>query len=123
MASPTKKYKKLAKLFGFLSWAIILIPLIVFLGIAFVQGAIVSKLILSMTTFAGIVIFSIGAIQKLRLRSPFWIVMSGISMCIAKITGILLLMGLFVVLDELVLSPLAKHYKSLYTINNEIDKR
>lgn len=123
MNSPTKKYKTLSGLFGFLSWAIILIPTLIFIVIGFINGVVASKLILGLTTIAALIILMIAALQKAKLRSPFWLIMIGLSFCLGEISGILILMGSCTIVDEMVVSPLYKHYSNLYTINREIDKR
>ena len=123
MSSPTKKYKNLSGLFGFLSWAIIIIPTLIFIIIGFINGVVASKLILGITTIAALIILMVAALQKAKLRSPFWLVMIGLSFCLGEISGILILMGVCTVIDEMVVSPLHKHYSNLYTINREIDKR
>lgn len=121
--SPTKKYGRLAILFEVLSWLILTVPMIVFIVMGFITGAVVSKVALGLTAVAALIILAVSALQKLKLRSPFWILTIGLSFCLTEIYPLLLFMGIGTILDELILSPLGKHYHSLHTINREIDKR
>lgn len=121
--TPTKKYKFLASLFGILGWLVLTVPMIVYIVMAFVAGAVVSKVVLGLTGVAAIIMLAFSTMQKLRLRSPLWILTIGISLCLTEIYPLLIFMGVGTILDELVFSPLNKHYRNLYTINHEIDKR
>lgn len=121
--SPTRKYGRLAALFGFLSWAILLGPMLYFIISGFIAGAVVSKVVLGITAIAAIIILAISVLQKTKLRSPFWILIIGLSFCLSEVHTLLLIMGGATLLDELLFSPLAAHYRNLYTINHEMDKR
>ena len=121
--TPTKKYGRLAGLFETLSWALLVIPMAIYIVSGFIIGSVVSKVILGLTAIAAIIILLIAALQKTKLRSPFWIVAIGLSFCLTEIYPLLLIMGAATLFDELVFSPLGKHYRTLYTINREIDKR
>lgn len=121
--TPTKKYGRLAGLFETLSWALLVIPMAIYIVSGFLIGSVVSKVILGLTAIAAIIILLIAALQKTKLRSPFWIVAIGLSFCLTEIYPLLLIMGAATLLDELVFSPLGKHYRTLHTINREIDKR
>ena len=56
-------------------------------------------------------------------RCGIWIVLTGLAYACNNIVPLLLIMAITTALDELVLTPLAKKYENLYTINKEIDKR
>jgi len=123
MKSPTKKYGVTATICEILSWAVIVVPMLVFIVMGFIMGPIVSKVVLGLTTIASIIILLIAALQKSKLRSPFWLLTLGLSFCLSEIYPLLIIMGVGTILDEMILTPLGKHYRNLYTINREIDKR
>lgn len=121
--TPTKKYGFLAGLFETLGWLVLTVPMLVFIIIGFIMGSVVSKLVLGLTGVAALIILAFSALQKLRLRSPLWILCIGLSFCLAEIYPLLIFMGAGTILDEIIFSPLGKHYRNLHTINKEIDKR
>lgn len=121
--SPTKKYGRLAILFSVLSILVIAGPMLYFIIAGFIVGEVVSKVILGLTGMAAIIILLIATLQKAKLNSPFWILTIGLSLCLTKIYPLLIFMGVGTILDELVFTPLAKHYTNLHTINKQIDKR
>lgn len=123
MKSPTKKYGRLAGLFETLSWMIITVPMLVYVVIGFIEGPVVSKVALGLTASAALIMVAIAGLQKVRLRSPFWILTIGLSFCLTEIYPLLIMMGAGTILDELIFTPLSKYFKNLYTINKEIDKR
>lgn len=121
--TPTKKYGRLACLFEILGWLVLTVPMSVFIIKGFILGSVVSKVALGLTAVAAFIILVFSALQKLKLRSPFWILCIGLSFCLTKIYPLLIFMGVGTILDEIIFSPLGKHYRNLHTINKEIDKR
>lgn len=123
MKSPTKKYGRLAGLFETLGWMVVTVPMLVYVVIGFIEGPVVSKVALGLTATAALIMVAIASLQKTKLKSPFWIISIGLSFCLNEIYPLLIMMGVGTILDEIVFSPLGKHYRNLYTINKEIDKR
>ena len=121
--TPTKKYGRLACLFETLGWLVLTIPMLVFIAMGFIMGSVVSKVVLGLSAVAAFIILLFSAFQKLKLRSPFWILCIGLSICLTKIYPLLIFMAIGTILDEIIFSPLGKHYRNLYTINKQIDKR
>lgn len=121
--SPTKKYGWLAAIFSTLSVLIIAAPMLYYIITGFIVGEVVSKVALGLTAVAALIILLIASIQKSKLNSPFWILAIGLSFCLTEIYPLLIWIGVGTVLDELVFTPLSKHYTNLYTINKQIDKR
>lgn len=122
-SEPTKHYHRMDIFFSILSWAIMLIPMAVFIVMGFITGPIVSKVALGLTTIAAIIMLAIAALQKTKLRSPFWLVVIGLAFCLNEVYTMLIIMGVATIMDELIFSPLSKYYHSRYVINDQIDKR
>ena len=122
-SEPTKHYHTMDIFFSILSWAIMLIPMAVFIVMGFITGPIVSKVALGLTTIAAIIMLAIAALQKTKLRSPFWLVVIGLAFCLNEVYTMLIIMGVATIMDELIFSPLSKYYHSRYVINDQIDKR
>ena len=123
MTSPTKKYKRLARLFSLLSILVVLAPLLYYTAEAFIAGAVVEKLALGGLATFSIVLVLFNVLLKASLRSPLWIMLLGIYLVLNSILPLILFIAVGTILDEFILSPLARKYKNLYVINNEIDKR
>ena len=123
MTSPTKKYKRLARLFSLLSILVLLAPLAYYLVEAFIAGVVIEKLALGGLATMAIILTLFNTIMKANLRSPIWLILIGIFLVLENILPLIIFIAAGTILDEFVLSPLARRYRNLYTINNEIDKR
>lgn len=123
MNSPTKKYKRLARLFSLLSILVLLAPLSYYLVEAFIAGVVIEKLALGGLATMAIILTLFNTIMKANLRSPIWLILLGIFFVLENILPLIIFIAAGTILDEFVLSPLARRYRNLYTINNEIDKR
>lgn len=119
----TKKYSMLSRLFFWLSIIISFVPVLVYVVLGFVNGEIGQKITLGMTLFIAIILFAINMIFKFHVRSALWILVLGIYFCLDKILPLLLMVAVGTILDEFLLTPLHKSYKSKAKINLEIDKR
>ena len=123
MNSPTKKYKRLARLFSLLSILVLLAPLAYYLVEAFIAGVVIEKLALGGLATMAIILTLFNTIMKANLRSPIWLILLGIFFVLENILPLIIFIAAGTILDEFILTPLARRYRNLYTINNEIDKR
>lgn len=123
MTDLTKKYKNRAKWCNIISVSLVLIPLLIYAVIGFINGTIGQKVTLGMTLFICVIFVLINAVFKYHIRSTIWIMLLGIQICLTNITSLLIIISLSTMMDEFIFTPLAKKYKQKYIINNEIDKR
>ena len=119
----TNKYKNIYKTFKLLSWAVTILPLVVYFVIAFSKAEIVHKLAIGSMLTIVLILTVINVIGKLQLRSPLFLLLIGIYIGLGQILTPLVITSCGVVLDEFIFTPLYKKYKQLYIINREIDKR
>jgi hypothetical protein len=123
MTSPTKKYKRLATLFSLLSILVLLAPMVYYLVEAFITGMVIEKLALGGLATMAIILTLFNTIMKANLRSPIWLLLIGIFLVLDNILPLIIMIACGTILDEFILTPLARRYRNLYTINKEIDKR
>lgn len=125
MSTMTKKYKKLSILTFLLSTICSLCPILIYVLKAFIDKDVqeVNKYTLGIMCSVALVITLINIVAKLHLRCIPWILLLGIYLCLRDITSLLIIMAITTIIDELILMPLHKSFKSKYTINKEIDKR
>lgn len=123
MTDVTKKYKNRAKWCRIISVMLLLVPLLVYAIIGFINGSIGQKVTLGMTMLVCLIFVLVNSVFKYHIRSTIWIMLLGIQICLNNITSLLIIILLATMLDEFVFEPLAKKYKQKYIINNEIDKR
>lgn len=123
MSDATKKYKNKAIICNVFSYILLLIPLIVYSIIGFIEGTIGEKVTLGFTLIVCFILVLINFVFKYHIRSTIWIMLLGIHFCLKNITTLLIIIALSTMIDEFILVPLAKKYKQKYVINNEIDKR
>ena len=123
MKSPTKKYKRLALIFSLLSILVLLAPMVYYLVEAFIAGVVIEKLALGGLATMAIILTLFNTIMKANLRSPIWLLLIGIFLVLENILPLIIFIAVGTILDEFLLTPLARRYRNLYTINKEIDKR
>lgn len=119
----TKKNRRLSRLFGFLSFICVSLPILIFLVLAFVNGSVASQTTLGITFIIAIILTLINVIFKYHLRCTLWILLLGIYASLGNILNLLIIMAITTCLDEFAFTPLHIHYKNKYIINKEIDKR
>lgn len=119
----TKKYTILYRLFFSLSIMALIVPILVYSIIGFVDGTVKEKLTLGITLVVAIMLTIINLIFKFHIRSVIWIIVLGIYFCIDNIMPLLLTVAISTILDEFILTPLYKNYRAKAKINREIDKR
>jgi hypothetical protein len=121
----TKRYKRLSFLFSLLSFLCVWGPAIYFLVEAWFTGKLQGKdaITLGSTALVAIILCLVSFIFKYHWRTPVVIILMGLYFLAENFACILLVVGICIILDELLFTPLHKKFKGLYTINREIDKR
>lgn len=119
----TKKYKNDYILCKALSVLIILIPLIMYTIKGFCEGTPTSKVTLGVCVTTALILTIINIVFKYHMRSTIWILMIGLYVAVDNIITLLIMLAVTTIIDEFILTPLARHYKAKYTINKEIDNR
>lgn len=124
MTEYTKKQRFIARLTGIISLLLNILPVIIFVIAGFIKGEPGQKLTLGFTAIIALVFGIINLLFKANLkRTIFWIVMIGIYVCLDKMASIIITMAICTIIDELIMSPIHKHYTTKYKTNKEIDKR
>ena len=120
----TRRYKRLTTFFSLLSLLLNVSPLAAYIIKAFIEeGLTHEKVALSMTVFVVLILSAIAWFNKTTMRSRIWVIIIGLYFAIDKFAAPLILIGATQILDEWIVSPLAKRFKNLYIINKAIDKR
>lgn len=119
----TKKYKNKLNFIRLLSFALTVLPVILYTILGFYNGSIGEKVSLGICTLLAIMFVIINVMFKYHIRSTLWIMLIGIYICIDNIIPLLITMAASTIIDEFVLVPLIKKYKDKYIINKEIDLR
>ena len=119
----TKKYKTNYILCKTLSILMTLIPLVIYTIKGFCEGTQGSKVTLGVCFTTALILTIINVVFKYHMRSTIWILMIGLYVAVDNIVPLLIILAITTIIDEFILTPLARHYKSKYTINKEIDKR
>lgn len=123
MSDITKKYKRRARWCSIISTSLIVIPLLVYAVLGFINGTTGEKVSLGLTLILCIIFTLMNSVFKYHIRSTIWIMLLGIQICLTNITTLLIIIALATMLDEFIFTPLTRKYKQRYIINNEIDKR
>lgn len=119
----TKKYKNNYILCRTLSILMTLIPLVIYTIKGFCEGTPASKVTLGVCFTTALILTIINVVFKYHMRSTIWILIIGLYVAVDNIIPLLIILAITTILDEFILTPLSRHYKTKYTINKEIDKR
>lgn len=119
----TKDYQTGAIVLQVLSIMCTVVPLLVFSIIAFIKGEPQEKAVMGATLTTALIMGAVSLIFKHHIRSTIWIAALGIYACLRDIQDMLITMAVCTIADEFIFTPLAKHFKSKYSINKEIDRR
>lgn len=120
----TKKYRRLFWLFTILSLLLnIAAPAYYVFDGLMGDGIIIEKVALTTSVFIVIILSAVAYINKTSMRSRIWILLLGLYICLDTILTPLLIIAITQILDEWLVSPLAKSFRNKLTINKQIDKR
>lgn len=120
----TKKLKIIALIISAMSALCMFGPVLIYTIAAFIGGAAtIYKVALVSSVAVSLVMTAISLMTKWAARCRIWIILLGLYFCLESFFGMILTFAITQVVDELVLSPLSKHYWNKYTINREMDKR
>lgn len=98
-------------------------PVIGFCVFGFVTAEPKQKVGLVACCGVAIVLALINIVFKFHLRSVVWILAIGVYICLKDLMPFFLIIASTTIVEEFMMSPLCKHYKSKLSINREIDKR
>jgi hypothetical protein len=124
MTAKTKKYRNLYYLFLVISLLANIGPAAAYIIDALVGGALIhEKVALCMTVFVVLIMTAVAWANKIVLRSRVWVIIIGLYFALDYFIAPLLIIGGCQIFDEWIATPVYKHYKNLFVINKQIDKR
>lgn len=125
MSDVTKKYKARYYIFALISLLLTLLPIAIFVIKGLRDGSVdlENKLKLGLCLSCCLFLTFLGVKSKYRCRSVLYVALFGCYFVIKDLELVVLVCGICCIVDEFAISPLAKMYKTKYTINKEIDKR
>ena len=108
-----------------LSVLITLLPVVYYVIKGFADESIGTKqkACLGCMVCLAITLYLINVLMKYSIRSTIWILLLGVYVCLEDILPLILMLAIGTIIDEFILTPLKKHYASVYKINREIDRR
>ena len=123
LSNETKKYKRLSKLFGLLSLLCTVFPVAYFTVQAFIQGEVEEKVTLGCTLIVCLILVALNTIKKENLRSPVYLMILGIYVCLDNLLSLFLIMAITPMTDEFICSPLHTSFKNKAVISKEVERR
>lgn len=123
MTPSTKKYKRMKHIYGFLSTACTVGPIIYFIILAMIAATPVQKVSVGFFAMFSIVISIVNICQKVHPRSVFWLILLGAYWILGNVFNVLVIMFVTCFLDEVWFTPMYIYAKNKHSINKEIDKR
>ena len=125
MTETTKKYKTIYWTLFTASIALNFLPLFIYViqGYASIEVEESRKVVLTGSIMISALLCIYNVLAKKHLRSVIWILLLGVYYAIQKIELLLIIMAICTIVDEFVVEPLCKKYKSKWLTNSEIDSR
>lgn len=125
MCDRTREAKRGLWVCRLLSVLITLLPVVYYVikGLADKSISTRQKACLGCMVCLAIILYLINVLMKYSIRSTIWILLLGVYVCLEDILPLILMLAISTIIDEFVLTPLKKHYASVYRINKEIDCR
>lgn len=128
MAKKTKYTKRtilIAVILTALSFLLCFGPCVFYISTSLLAGTalVAEKAGLVLTIFISLVMSMICLFRKTAFKSSLWIICIGLWLCLDSIVGMIIITAFCQTIDELVISPLARHFRSKALIAKEIDKR
>lgn len=121
----TIKYNRLAFLFSLISLALTVAPLLgaIIASYADINISVGKKVTLTTLVVGAVILTVFNVLMKWNLRSIPYIVIIGIHICLGNILTLLIVFCICVIIDEIIVTPLAKKFKRRAEINREFDAR
>lgn len=120
----TKKYGRLALIFTLLSMACLLGPLAFYVGVGLATATLITQKVAIVASVAlALTISLVCVIRKWVFRSKIWLIILALYFVINNFIVMILVFAITQTADELIFSPLARHFRNKKSINYEIDKR
>jgi len=120
----TKKFATLAIIFTILSFLLLVGPTLFYVIAGLTTATLtIQKVALVSTVAVSLLLTMLCAVNKWVFRSKIWLIVLALFFVIDKFLVMILIFGITQILDELVVSPLARYFRNKTSINREIDKR
>lgn len=120
----TKRYRILHLIFTITSLLLNIFPFTFYVIKGLLSDSTtVEKVTLTSTIFIVLVMTLVSLVNKKAMRSRLWILLIGIYICLDNILTPLLFIAICQVIDEVIISPLARTCRVKKMIHREMDKR
>ena len=120
----TRSYEFKAFICGLLSLACLIGPFIYYSIAALSnEGLVYEKVALAGSVLVVGIMTLVSIVNNIALRSRIWIVLFALYLCLDSFIVPLFVIGACQIANELIFSPLRKHFAQKASINLEIDKR
>lgn len=123
----TKKARIMQIIFTVLHLVCLLGPFLYFLPAAFIAAKVVEKVALGLVTIVCLILAGISLLINVNHRaglhrSILWILILAITTTFSAVKVFIYIMAIASILDELVFTKIADHYKTVKNTNKEIDR-
>lgn len=120
----TRKYRRLTRIFAFLSIFCLMFPLLFALGTAWAENnLIIEKFAATAIVIVGGIITAICIGKRLIVKSRTWLLILILYLVIDAFLPVLLLTAICEVLNELIFERAYAHCREIYITNLEQDRR
>lgn len=118
----TEKLKTAKRITGLLSMLLTTGPALGFAIYALAAGTlVVHKVTICFTLLCVLVLTVVAAVNKFAFKSKIWLILISLYLGLGNILTPIIIIGCCQIADEIIVSPLHRHYKSHYEMCKEID--
>lgn len=119
MVKKTKRFKRLRfakNITAFISNVLSFVPIIFLLCKGFTDNTLLvqNKISLGIIGIAAVVLLIIEIIKRIKLRTIFWLLMSGLCLCITNVFPLIIVFLVCSAVSEFILIPLNKYFNKRY---------
>lgn len=124
MSKASKHYLTGAIIFTLLSFLCCVGPALYYIVEGYLIAGGIHRVALCLSVFIALIGSCLCLMTKhISFRSGIWFILLALYFIIENFTPMIILFGATQILDEVLLSPVSRHYRSKFSINREIDKR
>lgn len=124
MSDVTKNKRKWSIILFWTSIVLNILPMIIFVIIGFIEGSSTQKLSLGISGILAVIVGVFGLISKMPIKKTiFWTLAFGAYCVVKEQEYLIITMAVCQMIDECLVSPAHKAFKTSYKTNKEIDKR
>ena len=125
ISKATKKSYLAVWIIRLIEFILLFLPITIYVVMAILDKGIddLKKIVILSTVAIVLILGLFNIIAQKHLRSPLWILFLGLYLAVDNLIPLIIINAIALILDEFIVAPLLKYYKSKTVANKAIDDR